>query len=185
MINIRTFYFSVHVLALLALLGLVVAPASVPAAHAQAFGRVGDFITSGTSYHVFVEPGEATVQVQVLGSVGGPGLYEIGVGTDLGRLLALTGGLQFISENPNIRRSVEVRVYRLQDGRRTVIYEAPYEEVLQEPAQYPTLRDEDVIVIEATTRQRFTWRNAIGVVGSIAGIVLVLDRLFRFLPRRR
>ncbi len=166
----------------LALLGLVL---TAPDARAQEFGRVGDFITSGTSYHVFAEPGEATVQVQVLGSVGAPGLYEVGVGTDLGRLLALTGGLQFLSEDPNIRRSVEVRVYRLQDGRRTVIYEAPYEEVLQEPARYPVLQDEDAIVVEATTSRRFTWQNALSIIGSLAGLLLVVDRLFGILPRRR
>ncbi|MCH8960503.1 MAG: SLBB domain-containing protein, partial [Bacteroidetes bacterium] len=59
---------------------------------AQTFGRVGTMIAEGSSYHVFAKPGEATVQIQVLGNVKFPGIYEVGVGTDLGQLLALTGG---------------------------------------------------------------------------------------------
>lgn len=152
---------------------------------AQEFGRAGDIQTSGTSYHVFTRPGEATMQVELQGTVAQPGLYEVSTGISLGRLLTLAGGAPFTTPNPDIKRSVTVRVYRQQGGSRTTIYEAPYEEMLQEPSAHPTLQENDIVVVQTTDRQRFTWRNALSIVGSVAGVLLVVDRLFGIFPNSR
>ena len=127
---------------------------------AQDFGRVGKMLSQGTSYHVFAKPGEATVQVLVLGSVGAAGVYEVGVGTELDQLLALTGGTP-MARTETSKTSVTVRLFREGGGRRDLVYEVSLERMLAEPDLYPPLQDGDVFTIETitTVRTRFGWRD--------------------------
>ncbi len=167
--------------------------AGVPWAQAQetdegelgTFGRVGDFTAAGTSYHVFARPGEATVQVMVLSSGGAGGIYEVGVGTDLGELLALTGGAPLGSENNEVEQEVDLELYRGEGQSRSVIYEASLEEVIQNPGAYPSLRDGDVLLVRVTQRNKFTWRDVIAIVTTVASLLFLFDRIFDFLPGRR
>ncbi len=148
--------------------------------HAQTVGRVGNITTDGTAYHVFARPGEATVQVLVLGGVSSPGLYEVGAGTDLGQLLALTGGPAATSQrqsNQEIR--VTVRLFREEAGARTVRYEAPLEQMLASPATYPTLQDGDVFSVETVVieHQGFAFRDVLTLLSTAATIALVIERI--------
>jgi len=151
---------------------------------AQEFGRINNVIAEGTSYHVFAQPGEATVQVLVLGSVGAPGVYEIGISVDLGQLLALAGGPPLTETTGGTTSSTNettVRLFRRGTGRRDLVYEAPFELLLTEPDLYPSLQDGDVFTIETITHQkeRFGWREVLNLTTTVAALVLVYDRIDR------
>lgn len=154
--------------------------ATLPA-QAQTFGRVGTVIAEGSAYHVFAKPGEATVQIQVLGNVKFPGIYEVGAGTDLGQLLALTGGpVQVFTEGRVVRRTeTTMRLYHGEGGRRDLVYEAAFETMLTNPGNYPVLQDGDVFNIETLTfeRTQFGWRDGLTIVATLATVALVIDRI--------
>jgi len=150
---------------------------------AQEFGRINSIIAEGVSYHVFAQPGEATVQVLVLGSVSSPGIYEIGISVDLGQLLALSGGPPLTETTGTTSSTTEttVRLFRETTGRRDLVYEAPLQLLLSEPDLYPALHDGDVFTIESIIhqRQRIGFREVISVASSLATLVLVYDRVTR------
>ena len=144
---------------------------------AQEFGRVNKIQADGTAYHVFAQAGEATIQVLVLGAVNA-GIYEVREGTDLEELIALTG----TSMTPGTAgESVKytVRLFRDEDGRRTLLYEAPLEKMLTSPAEYPALLEGDVLMVEAVSKARFGWRDALTIVTSLTTVALLVERLSR------
>src|SRR5690606_37849710 len=103
-------------------------------------GRLGRAeLTQNTSstYFRFSTPGEATVQVHVQGAVQQPGLYEVGVGTDLGRVLALAGGPRYDVRDAGRKRRVEVRLFRPNAG-----FEPIYATTLQDTATNPGRSEE-------------------------------------------
>lgn len=154
------------------LLALLVAPP----AQAQSFG--GQVEASGVPYHVFTRPGEPTIEVMVMGS-GSAGIYKIGIETNLGELLALTSGGALSSESARQRTNVTIRLYRTEEGARTVIYEEEMEDALAAPSAYPDLQDGDVLVVETRVRERFGWRDGLRVLTSLSSLILLVDRLRR------
>ncbi|RMF58362.1 MAG: hypothetical protein D6746_09840 [Bacteroidetes bacterium] len=154
---------------------LVLMLVAVPAS-AQEFGRHNRITASGTAYHVFAEPGQATIQVQVVGAVSA-GIYEVSAGTDLGRLVALTG-LTLTPGASGTSVRYRVKLFRDQpDGRRLLLYDAPLEEMLANPGAYPVLQEGDVVMIESKVSQRFQWRDALTILTSLSTIILLVDRL--------
>ncbi len=147
----------------------------------QEFGRVDDILNTGAAYYTFSQPGEATVQVIVLGSISRPGIYEIGIGVDLGQLLALSGGPPFTttSGTTTSRNETTLRLFREATGRRDLVYEAPLELMLREPGLYPPLQDGDIFTVETNTvqKQRFVWRDAWTIVSSLGTIALIIERI--------
>ncbi|WP_457653557.1 hypothetical protein [Rhodocaloribacter sp.] len=144
---------------------------------AQEFGRVNKIQADGTAYHVFAQAGEATIQVLVLGAVNA-GIYEVRVGTDLEQLIALTG----TSMTPGTAgESVKytVRLFRDEDGRRTLLYEAPLEKMLMSAAAYPSLQEGDVVMVEGVSKARFGWRDALTILTSLTTVALLVERLSR------
>ncbi|HMB93799.1 MAG TPA: hypothetical protein VKP65_23300 [Rhodothermales bacterium] len=143
---------------------------------AQELGRLGDVQATGTSYHVFARPGEATVQVLVVGSSGG--IYELGADTRLDEFLALIGGAPGFGSSSSARKvKVTIQLYREQEGRRTLVYEAPMEQMVTEPGQYPRLQEGDVFVVEIVEKNRIGWRDVLSVVTGISSIVLLAARI--------
>jgi hypothetical protein len=154
----------------LVLIGLFAWPAQ-----AQEFGRVNKIQADGTAYHVFAQAGEATIQVLVLGAVNA-GIYEVRVGTDLEQLIALTG----TSMTPGgAGESIKytVRLFRDEDGRRKLLYEAPLEKMLVSSAEYPALREGDVLMVEGISKARFGWRDALTILTSLTTVALLVERL--------
>lgn len=141
-------------------------------ASAQEFGRMNDQIASGTSYRVFARPGDATVQVVVVADQGS-GVYEVAPDTDLGALVALSGGLES-ERTAGTRSRVNIRLLREEDGRRHAVYAAPLEAMLLEPDNHPTLIEGDVLTVERITRQRFSWRDALTISTAVGTIALTL-----------
>ncbi len=139
----------------------------------------GDYEILGASYHKFALPGEATITVQVLGSSGSGGIYEVGRGTDLGALWALTGA-SVPQVGTDQKRITKLQLYRARStGKRDIIYDASMEEFLSDPGSYPILADGDVFVVESRVKTRFGWRDGLTIVTSAAALTLAIERLTR------
>ncbi len=151
-------------------------PLAGTAAQAQVVGRLGDVQASGVSYHTYARPGEATVQILVLGDVPS-GIYEIAAETRLDEFLALMGGAGDTS--PGVTRKVSVRLLRDGGAGREVLYKAPMDDVLLYPDRHPDLLDGDILDIEVKQRERFGWRDGLQILTSATSLIILIDRLAR------
>jgi hypothetical protein len=170
----------------------------VSPAQGQGFGRVEEMRqNSNVAYFYHAEPGEATVQVSVWGTIPATGIYEVPDSTDLDKLLTMAGGIPIGSRQEGREaQRFTVRVYRLggasdrdrpasgrgggsADDGRTLLFEARVDSMLAGRTDYPLLRDDDVVVVEAVQpRPPFTWRDVISIVSSAGTLVLLGLRIF-------
>lgn len=155
----------------LALLGF-----TLPAAHAQVFNRVEETNSNSTAYYFHVEPGSATIETYVMGTVGAPGLYIVADGTDLGQLLALSGGPTLNVRDRNSRRTVQIRLYRPLAYSDRPVYASDLDRAVVQQEPYPILRNGDILTVEVVEHRRFSWRDAFTVVGGISAVAVALDR---------
>jgi hypothetical protein len=75
---------------------------------------------------------------------------------------------------------VTIRLSRTTDAARTVIYEAPLEQLFGAQSNYPSLQDGDIVTVDVEYQQRFGWRDAATIfssIGTVAVIVLNIIRL--------
>ena len=162
------------------LVGLLAFTLTADPAAGQRFGRIED-TQSNVAYFYHAQPGDATVQVSVWGTIPRPGIYEVPDSTDLDKLLTMAGGapLQPRQENRDAA-TVNVRVYRpTPDSARSVLFASSIEAMLSEDTDYPLLRDDDIIVIETIQpRRRFTWRDVLSVLSSVGTVTLLALRIF-------
>ena len=138
-----------------------------------------DVIATGTSYHIYAQPGEPTVEVFVLGEASS-GVYVVGETTNLLELLALTGAGATVIDDAEFERDATVRLMREQGGSRSVIYEKPFESFLAEPATYPMLQDGDIFSIEVNQRRKIGLREYLQYASSLASITLLILRLTNY-----
>lgn len=134
----------------------------------------------GVSFFRFVPPGKQAMRVNVWGDVRAPGRYEVEVGTDLLELVFLAGATTERATTYKQIRETTLRVSRKRDdgsGWR-VIYEAALDDITDMASPIPDLQDEDVVKVETIVRQRLDWREALGIVGTVASLALLTDRLF-------
>ncbi len=146
-------------------------------AQAQFVGSPQEVITSGTSYRIFAYPGEPTVTIQLLGDIGGSGIYVVGEETSLSQLLALAGGAPLGDPGPRTRREVTVRVFCDAAGTRQAIYEESLSTVLSEPGRYPDLRDGDLVTVDIELRERFDPMQALRFISAASSVALLIIRL--------
>ena len=144
---------------------------------AQGLGRVEEVNSNVPSYFYFVQPGAATVQVDVLGTVRAPGLYELTEGTDVGQLLALSGGPLLAPRQRASSRKVTIRLFRAATNGADPVYEQVLEDALEDPGTYPVLQDGDVLTVEVIERTRITWRDISSIVGTIGVLALAAERI--------
>ena len=145
---------------------------------AQRFGRLDDLNTNVTTYYHFAQPGEATIQVFVLGA-GLPGLYEIGEGTDLGSLFILAGGSGLDRQQAGVRRRVTIRLFKENMPQRTLAYEASLADLLATPGTYPSLEDRDILQVEIIEKRRFSWRDGLVILTSLGTLALIVENILR------
>lgn len=158
---------------LLALLSaFCVALLSVAPAAAQA-PRPTDVISQGTSYHIFASPGEATIELLVLGNPAS-GIYVVGETTTLVELLALAGGVGAIERNESTRVERTIRLLRQQGGQSAPVYEVNADEILREPGAHPALMEGDILTIETEIHDRFNLRDTLSIVTSLASVTLLI-----------
>jgi hypothetical protein len=149
--------------------------AAAPAVRAQSFSRVEETRSNSTSYYFYVQPGAATVQVYVMGTVRSPGVYEVTEGTDLGKLLALSGGPLLDQRQRTTDREVTIRLFRPRQYGERPLYEAVMDRAVSRPENYPVLQDGDVLTVEIVERQRFGWRDAFTILGGVAAIAFAVE----------
>jgi hypothetical protein len=147
-----------------------------PPAAAQFVPNPTEVRATGIPYRMYARPGEPTIQVQMLGEIAS-GIYVVGTTTNLGDLLVMAGGANLSEGSPNVERTVTIRLMRQRGDIREVVYESDVHRMLREPGAYPTLQDGDLITVTSTVRPRYTFRETIGLVSSLASITLLLLRL--------
>jgi len=135
-----------------------------------------DVISQGTSYYVFAEPGEATMEILVLGDAAA-GVYVVGENVNLSKFLALIGGAGGEAVTADTEVTKSVRLLREQGGQRVVVYEARLEEMLRDPSAYPALRGGDVFTIETEARRRFNLRDTLQIVSTLGTLTLLTLRI--------
>jgi hypothetical protein len=138
-----------------------------------------DVISQGTSYHVFAQPGEATIEILVLGDASA-GVYVVGEGVSLSKFLALIGGAGSEGTNPDTEVKKTIRLLREEGGQRVVVYEARLEELVRDPSAYPDLRDDDVFTVETEIRRKFNLRETLSIVSSVSSLTLLVLRLIDY-----
>ncbi len=130
--------------------------------------REGDVLTVGL---------EPEARVNVWGAVRAPGLYEVGPGFDAPAVLSLAGGPLLPQLQDKDTREVTVTYARGE----TQLFEGDLDAFVQSRETLPMPQTGDVIEVEVRLRRGITYRDVLGVVGSIAGvasaIALIVYRL--------
>jgi hypothetical protein len=161
--------------ALAVLLSLApLAPEALAQSEQGRIGRSEMVVSTSPGYYVYHQPGEATIQVSVEGAVRNPGLYEVAVGTDLSRLLALTGGAAYDAREANQRQRVEVRLFRPQEG---VVYATTSADIAANPGAYPALREGDTVIVDVIRKRQFGWQEAGIIAGGLSALALLVNAL--------
>ena len=149
----------------------------VPLATAQGgFGRVEDTNTNIDSYYYFVQPGSATVQVSAFGKLHNPGVYVLEEGANLALLLGLTGGVTEPNQ-PDVKQTSTVKLFRSTGSARSLAYEASFDEVMDQANNSPTLTEGDVVMLEVVQKRSLNWRDVFTVIGPILSTLLLVERL--------
>lgn len=133
-------------------------------------------VANTANYFQFFAPGEATVQVNVEGAVQNPGLYEIGVGTNVGRLLALSGGPIYGQRDGGHDRDVEVRLFRPGRGP-DPIYATYLQDTATNTAVFPPLCEGDTMLIDVIEKKGFGWQEVGIIAGGISAIAFIVQAL--------
>ena len=132
---------------------------------------------SPASYFNYSEPADVTMMVNVWGTVANPGLYEIPQQTHLSRLLSLSGGPIVSPRTDRSDRTIEVRLFRVDGGGRSIIFKAEMRNEIIASTEDPLLRDGDVITVETIVHQRFSWRDAFPIIAAIGTVAIALERI--------
>lgn len=134
--------------------------------------------STNVAYFQFAQPGQATIQVSMWGTIPRSGIYEVRENTRIDKLLTMAGGMPIQPRSENQKRTMSVRLLRERaDGGRDIVYEAPLDSLLRNTGNYPTLQDEDVLVVETEVEDPFEWLDLLSIVGSVASVALTVDRL--------
>ena len=154
-------------------------PVALPPAEAPLVTRLGQSEqtrSNSTGYYYNHLPGEATIQVQVEGTVAYPGLYEVGVGTDLRRVLALAGGPRLDVRDRDSDRRVDIQLLRPSEG---AIYVSSLAAASIRPDLIPPLRHDDTVLVDVISRRRFTVQDAATIIGALGTFGFLIQAVVR------
>lgn len=149
-------------------------------AWAQSLPLGNEVDPSGVAYFSFLRSGEVQVEVLVLGDVGRPGVYAVGLDTSPDRLLALAGGAAATARSEEVESRTTVRIYRREGESRRLRAEMPLDSFLAEPP--PPLGDGDALIVDVEERVRQksqTLDTVLRVLTAAASLILVVDRYAR------
>jgi hypothetical protein len=174
---IAPFHFSTRVALTAAALAVLTAVLLPGAAQSQSIGRVEQTDSNAPSYFYYVQPGSATIQTHVLGTVRHPGLYVVNRGTTLDQVLALSGGAVLNEREGRSVRRITLRLLRDTGNGQQPIFETTYQDGRLNTAGAPPMRDGDVVDVEVVERRRFGLRSTLTVVNTLALLTLALERV--------
>lgn len=169
-----------HLALLVAIAFVVVVPAGQPAAQVLV-PNPSNVEAQGTAFRYYTVPGALNIRVLLVGP-SGTGIYTVAEETTLTELLALSGGAEGAVETQDSRRDVTVRLLRGQgEGIRTVVYEAPLEQVLLESDVQPQILTGDIVEVQVSVRpsRRQALRDGLQIASTAGTIVLLVLQLSR------
>lgn len=135
---------------------------------------------SGVAYFSFVRSGEVRVEILVLGDVGRPGVYAVGLDMGPDRLLALAGGASSTAWSDGGESVTTVRIYRREGKSRRLHSEVALSAFLAEPPS--PLGEGDALIVDVEERvQRggLSLQSVLRVITAVASLVLLVDRYAR------
>ena len=132
--------------------------------------------SSGVAVYRYANPGQPTMDIRLWGAVSSPGVYQVERDLDLIEVLTLAGGPAIPSQDDRTIQRMDIDVLRESGANRTVVFTTTLGGLTAADTVLPDLQDGDLVTLTAVTRQRFTWRDALGVAGSIAGLAVLILR---------
>jgi hypothetical protein len=159
-----------------AILFLIISASFAGVTAAQVVGRFEQTESNAVPWYYYVSPGSRTIQIEVMGAVQAPGLYELNDDTSLNQLLALTGGPTMGPRAARMSRTVTLSLFRPASGSVTPVYESEILDGSLYAQNYPPLREGDVLRVDVVERTRFNWRDALQIITAAASAYLVFDR---------
>ena len=142
------------------------------------FRQLEEIDTNIGTFHYLVTPGTASIEISAFGDLVSPGIYILEENTDLAFLLALTGGPSVFNQ-PDVRYETTIRLFRNSGGAQSLIYEAAFEEVMDQISNAPVLNECDVVTVEVKQIRRTNWRDIFTIIGPVLSTLLLIDQLSR------
>ena len=137
----------------------------------------GEAATQGANVYRYAALGEAVMNVDLWGLVKEPGRYQVALSTELVDLITLGGGPDFQVEDTRTARETTVDISREGASGLAIMFSAQLESITNGQAVPPPLLDGDIVTVRATVRQRFSWLDAVSVVGSLASVTFLILRI--------
>lgn len=126
----------------------------------------------------FARPGRATMMINVWGNAGSPGLWRVERDIDMIDFLTLVGVSGVGDRQRRVRTKTYVAIYRTTDsGKHRQTYREQVENILDDGARYPQLRDGDILSVETEERSRIGLQLLGTIVGTASSITLLVLRL--------
>ena len=142
------------------------------------FRQLDEIDTNINTFHYLVTPGSASIEISAFGDLVSPGIYILEENADLAFLLALTGGPSAYNQ-PDVRYETTIRLFRNSGGAQALIYEAPFEEVMDKISSAPVLNECDVVTVRVKQIRRTNWRDIFTIIGPVLSTLLLIDQLSR------
>jgi hypothetical protein len=133
--------------------------------------------TPGVAVYRYAEPGEPVIAVDVWGGIRQTGRFLIPPDTGVLELLALAGGPVLQPESDAVFRDATLVLSRQTGSGRVVVFETPVDSLAVSRQVLPALQDQDVMTVNMSVRDRFTWLDGITVAAGIASLALLILRV--------
>jgi hypothetical protein len=109
------------------------------------------------------------------------GVWNVEKGTDLLEFVSVVSRIRMVENDPDRRPIRTLRLYRDQspEGDEDPFFETRIETLFGDRSNYPSLKENDILVLETEARNRFTWRDIARVTGTVAAVLntyLLIDR---------
>jgi hypothetical protein len=148
--------------------GLCCALSTTPALAQQAGA-----VQQGPSLVEYARPGMPTMTLYIWGAVALPGIWMVEEGQEVTSLLTAVTVPLIGSEEGIVRRETILRIYRGPESSRRTIFERDLNEFLAQGGTPPPLEDGDIIYVNTVTRQRLGIALVLGVISTLATLVLL------------
>lgn len=125
----------------------------------------------------FSRPGRPTMFVYVWGTASTPGIWKVEKDVDLLDLMSSAQVPNFGAIDNTTKSTVTMRLYRTTGGQREEIFQSEMNALLTSGKTYPSLQENDIILIETKTKQRFNLQTVFSAIGAAASLVLLAIRI--------
>lgn len=125
----------------------------------------------------FSRPGRPTMFVYVWGTAATPGIWKVEKDVDLLELIASAQIPNFGNSDNTTKSTVTLRIFRTQGGQRSEIFASEVNALIKAGKAYPPLQENDIIMIETKSKQRFNLQTVFSAIGAAASLVLLAIRV--------